>query len=121
LGRGRRTGAVRMGSGGGRGEAAREVKRRAATLDKPAAAGMPRRNGRARKAGGYGGAADARARARGRERGGRQVGPGGGEKKKGNSSTCKFKNMHFPGSKIHQIFTGAILNHQEHNAATRAQ
>jgi hypothetical protein len=69
---------------------------------------------RGRPTGGHGrpgdaeGVADARAQGAGRDW---QVGLGGGEKK-GNGSTCKLKNMHFPGSKIHQIFTEAILNHQ---------
>jgi hypothetical protein len=29
--------------------------------------------------------------------------------------------MYFPNSKIHQKFTGARLNHQEHNATTNTQ
>jgi hypothetical protein len=50
------------------------------------------------------------------------VGPGGGKKKgKSNGSSCKFKNVHFPGSKNHQNFMEARLNHQEHSATTRAQ
>jgi hypothetical protein len=100
-------GAVRMGSGGGRGEAraggeapgghAGQASGRQRALLRERPTGWRGRLGDAE------GGADARARARGRERGGRQVGPGGGEKRKGNGSTCKFKNMHFPGSKIHQI------------------
>jgi hypothetical protein len=49
------------------------------------------------------------------------VGPGEEEKEKGNGSTYKIKNMHFLSSKNHQMFTEAILNHQEHNETTRTQ
>jgi hypothetical protein len=55
-----------MGSGGGESEAAREVKRRAATLDKPAAAGVPR----------HAGAQRAGAEGRGMRRGQLMRGPG---------------------------------------------
>jgi hypothetical protein len=66
--------------------------------------------------------ADARAQARGGE--GKETDRWGREereKEQSNGSTYKFKNVHFPGSKNHQIFMEAKSNHQEHNATTRAQ
>jgi hypothetical protein len=80
-----------------------------------------RPTGGCRGAGGAEAEADARARVRGRERGGRQVGPRGGEKKKGNGSTCKIKNMHLPSFKIHQNFTEARSHYQEYNSITNTQ
>jgi hypothetical protein len=47
------------------------------------------------------------------------VGPGGEKKKKGNGSTCKIKNLHYSGSKIHQFLTEARTHYEEYNATIK--
>jgi hypothetical protein len=49
------------------------------------------------------------------------VEPAGKNHPKNKALVSKFKNCYLPGSKISQIFIGARLSYQKHNATTNTQ
>jgi hypothetical protein len=67
------------------------------------------------------GGADTRAQGRGEGLTRPTGGAAGKNRSKNKVLVSKFKNCYFPGSKIFQIFTGAISHYQEHNATTNTQ